>query len=238
MLEALASLSRKLASPKKVLAFVGIALTVLAFARIAVLVLESYSAVWSERQADRELMRMCDAGSASLSSDFRALCLKKRADQSAPILLKALLRACTTAFTDFCESMSSPTKVVLLILFCLTGVAAPVAKALAALVVDHVRKRRRRRGSKWRDSDDEESDDDDETSRQKIVVVTPNDGWADGTGCDLGRTAALGLRLRRSVRQMQRGARRITTSGPPRGETPLVLGRLAEEDDVEEVAHW
>jgi len=238
MLESLTSLSRKLTSPKKVLAFVGIALTVLAFARIAVLVLESYSAVWSERQADRELMRMCDAGSASLSADFRALCLKKRAEQSAPILLKALLRACTTAFTDFCESMSSPTKVVLLILFCLTGVAAPVAKALATLVVDHMRKRRRRRGSKWRDSDDEESDDD-ETSRQKIVVVTPNDGWGgDGTGCDLGHTAALGMRLRRSVRQMRRNARRITTPGPPRGEAPLVLGRLADEDDVEEVAHW
>ena len=198
----------RLTSPKKVLACIGAGLTLLAFARVVVLVVEAYSAVWSERLADRELVRMCDDGTASMSADFRALCLKKRAEQSAPVLLKALLRACATAFTDFCESMSSPTKVVLLLLFCLTGVAAPVAKALATLVVDHLRKRKRGRSrrAKAHDSDDEDDSDDDETKHQQIVVVTPNGDSNAGHGLQLTGPMALGMRLRRSVRQQMRRA--------------------------------
>ena len=162
-------------SPRRVLTVMGCGLTVLTFARIIVLIVESYSAVWSERNADRDLIRMCDAGTASMSTDFRALCMKKRAEQSAPVLLKAVLRACATAFADFCESMSSPTKVVLLLLFCLTGVAAPVVKGTATLFVDHLRRRKRRSvRCKAHDSDDEgSSDDDNETGHHEIVVVTP-----------------------------------------------------------------
>ena len=182
------SVMERATSPKKVLACVGTGLTLLACARVVVLYVESYSAVRSERQADHELVRMCDAGTASLSVDFRALCLKKRSERSAPVLLKALLRACATAFSDFCESMSSPTKVVLLLLFCLTGVAAPVVKAIATLVVDHLRNRKRKR-SKAHDSDS-----DDEFEKHQIVVVRP-DRYEDASGAS---------RLRRSV------GRRIT----------------------------
>ena len=218
----------RLTSPKKILAGVGAGLTLLAFARIAVLVVESYSAVWSERLADRELVRMCDSGTASMSADFRALCLKKRAEQSAPVLLKALLRACATAFTDFCESMSSPTKVVLLLLFCLTGVAAPVVKALSMLFVDHLRRRKRRgsRRGKSHDSDNEGSDDD-EAGHHEIVVVTP-DGSMNGTrGANGERANALTMRLRRSVRRLRHGG---ITEVSSRGG-PLALGDLAEHED-------
>ena len=41
------------------------------------------------------------------SADFRALCIKKKAERASPVLLKALLRACSTAFADFCEVFSS-----------------------------------------------------------------------------------------------------------------------------------
>ena len=181
---ALQRLVARLTSPKKVLAFIGAGLTLLAFARVVVLVVESYSAVWSERVADRELVRMCDSGTASMSADFRALCLKKRAEQSAPVLLKALLRACATAFTDFCESMSSPTKVVLLLLFCLTGVAAPVVKALSTLVVDNLRKRGANgRGTVRQQGATRTTKKATTTTRPAttIVVVTP-DGSRNGSG--------------------------------------------------------
>ena len=134
---------RWLSSPKRVLAAIGVATTALTLARVIVLVVEAYSAVWAERAADRELMQLCESGTGSLSHDFRALCLKKRAEQAAPVLLKALLRAVTTAFTDFVEVLSSPTRVIMLVLFTITGVAAPVVKAMSQLAVDHFRTRRR-----------------------------------------------------------------------------------------------
>jgi len=191
-------------SPRRVFAVAASAFSLLALVRVLVLLFESYSAVRSERLADRELIAMCDAGTGAQSADFRALCLRKRAEQSAPVLFKALLRACGTAFADFCESMSSPTKVLLLILFCFTGVAAPVVKAFAALVADSVRRRRRRRrrggggGSKESGSDDDSSSED-EMSR--IVVVAPTAG-------PVTRTAR--QRLTSTLRQ---GARRVV-QGP------------------------
>ena len=169
------------ASPRRTLGLIAAAASLLAFARIVVLVVESYSAVRGERMADRELIRMCDSGDGRGSADFRALCLKKRAEQSAPVLLKALLRACGTAFADFCESMSSPTKVLLLILFCFTGVAAPVVKAASTLLVSNLRRHRRRRrvSSKESGSDD---DSDDAENPQEVVVVSqrasPRNRWA------------------------------------------------------------
>ena len=189
-------------SPRRVFAVAASAFTTLALVRVLVLLFESYSAVRSERLADRELMAMCDAGTGAQSADFRALCLKKRAEQSAPVLFKALLRACGTAFADFCESMSSPTKVLLLILFCFTGVAAPVVKALAAVVADSVRRRRRKR----RRGDDKDSGSDDESSSEdgepRIVVVAPNSG-------PVRRTAR-----QRLTSTLRRSARRIV-QGPP-----------------------
>jgi hypothetical protein len=119
--------------PKSTIGVVSAVATTLAAARIVVLVCESYSVVRGERSADRELLSLCDSGTASMSADFRSLCLKKRSEQAAPVLLKALLRSCRIAFADFCESMSSPWKVGLLLLFTVSGLAAPLVRAVAAL---------------------------------------------------------------------------------------------------------
>ena len=196
----------RLTSPRKVLACVGGGLTLLTVARVVVLIVEAYSAVWSERSADRELMRVCESGTVSMSADFRALCLKKRAEQASPLLLKALLRAFATAFADFCESMSSPTKVVLLLLFCLTGVAAPVVKALATLVVDNLKRRHRRgRRAKAHDSDSESDGDDAGRGHRRVVVVGPDD--LHGPIRSRWPVAPLTMTLRRSVRRVQRMGR-------------------------------
>ena len=79
------------------------------------------------------------------SVDFRSLCMRKRASHASPLVLKAVLRACGTAFADFAESVSSPTKLVLIILFCLTGTAAPMIKAVSMLCLQQLKKRRTRR---------------------------------------------------------------------------------------------
>jgi len=186
-------------SPRRAVALLASAASLLAFARVAVLVLESYSAVRGERLADAELVAMCQAKAAQGSADFRALCLKKRAEQASPVVFKALLRACASAFADFCESMSSPTKVLLLILFCFTGVAAPVVKAVSTLLVDNLKQRRRRWGRKAKESDSE-SDNEDGHHHSEIVTVSSGPDPA----------ARWGRSLRRSVRRLRaRGPRAL-----------------------------
>ena len=148
----------KYTSPKKTLALVSLAITVLSAIRVIVCVAESYSAVAQERQQDGELMQLCAAGNAGASADFRALCLKKRAERAAPIFLKALLRAVTTGFTEFCEAFGSTSRLMLLVLFCITGVSAPIAKALAAIFIQNLRRRRQRRQEVESESDSDEDD--------------------------------------------------------------------------------
>ena len=167
----LAAAARWLASPRRALALVGAGTTLLTLARVLVLVIEAYSAVWAERAADRDLMQLCESGTGSVSPDFRALCLKKRAEQAAPVFLKAILRAVTIAFTDFVEAFSSPTRVVLLILFTLTGVAAPVVKAVSAIAVDNLKRRRRRTRMRAHSCESGTSSDEDDNDKQTIVVV-------------------------------------------------------------------
>lgn len=180
-------------SPRRAVAMLASAASLLAFARVAVLVLESFSAVRGERLADEELMAMCRAKAAQGSADFRALCLKKRAEQASPVVFKALLRACASAFSDFCESMSSPTKVLLLILFCFTGVAAPVVKAVSTLLVDNLKQRRRRWVRKDKQSDSDDSDREDGHHHSEVVTVSSGPDPA----------ARWGRSLRRSVRRLR-----------------------------------
>ena len=147
----------KYTSPKKTLALVSLAITALSAIRVVVCVAEAYTAVAQERQQDLELMQLCDSGHGGASADFRALCLKKRAERAAPLLLKALLRAVTTGFTEFCEVFGSTSRIMLLVLFCITGVSAPIAKALAAIFVQNLRRRRQRRQAVETDSESEDA---------------------------------------------------------------------------------
>ena len=182
-------------SPRRALALAASVASFLAFARIACSVLEAYSQVRGERLADAELIQMCAERVGKGSADFRALCLKKRAEQASPVIFKALLRACASAFQDFAESMSSPTKVLLLILFCFTGVAAPVVKAVSTLFVDQLKRRRYKRNKKAKDSDSDDSDNED--GHHEVVTVSshpdPGQRWS---------------------RSLRRGVRRLRMHGP------------------------
>ena len=199
-------------SPRRALALAASALSLLAFARIACSVLEAYSQVRGERLADAELMQMCAEKVGKGSADFRALCLKKRAEQASPVIFKALLRACSSAFQDFAESMSSPTKVLLLILFCFTGVAAPVVKAGSTLLVDQLKRRRRKKKAKDSDSDDSDNED----GHHEIVTVSSHPDP--------------GLRWSRSLR---RGVSRLRRRGPRALCEPATFA--TDEDDEDEM---
>ena len=125
--------------PLKVSTWISIISFALFVARFAVLFAESWSLVRSERAADSSLLHMCSKGVADESAKFRALCMKTKAEQAAPLLLKAALRAIRTAFTDFVEMFQTPSRVILLILFCVSGLALPVVKAASAVVAAHMK---------------------------------------------------------------------------------------------------
>ena len=201
-------------SPRRALALAASIVSLLAFARIAVSVLEAYSQVRGERLADAELMQMCTEKIGKGSADFRALCLKKRAEQASPVIFKALLRACSSAFQDFAESMSSPTKVLLLLLFCLTGVAAPLVKAGSTLLVDALKRRRYRRGRKAKDSDSDDSDNED--GHHEVVTVSshpdPGQRWS---------------------RSLRRGMSRLRRRGPRALCEPATFA--TDEDDEDDM---
>lgn len=197
VVKARASVFKAMTSPKKVFAMITAALTFLTFARIVVCLVEAYVAVRSERLADEGLMQMCNdpTQQAAAAPDFRTLCLRKRAERAAPIVLKAVLRAVTTAFSEFCEVFSSPSRIALLVMFSITGIAAPVAKALAALFVQNLKQRRMKRsGAKYVTSDSEDTDDEDEEGHYQVVEISPRHAY--------NTRQRLGLTLRRGLQRI------------------------------------
>lgn len=125
--------------PRKVSSWFSIVSVSLFVTRFVVLFAESWSIVRSERAADANLLNMCSQGVADESQKFRSLCIQARAEQAAPLLLKATLRAIKTAFSDFLETFHSPSRVALLVLFCVSGLALPVVKAASTVLASHLR---------------------------------------------------------------------------------------------------
>ena len=84
----------------------------------------------------------------------------------------------------------------LLVLFSITGIAAPVVKALAALFVQNLKKRRMKRsGAKYATSDSEDTDDeDDDESHYQVVEISPRHAY--------NTRQRIGLSLRRGLQRM------------------------------------
>lgn len=112
--------------------------TSLVFIRVFVLFCESYSQVNSERVSDDQLLELCSRGAASDSTKFRQLCLQAKADRAAPLVFKAILKALRTTFSDFTESFNSPARIAILVLFCISGLALPVVKAVSGLATAYL----------------------------------------------------------------------------------------------------
>jgi hypothetical protein len=125
--------------PRQLSTWVSIISFGLFASRFLVLFFESWSVVRSERTADAKLLEMCSRGIADESQKFRALCIQARAEQAAPLFLKVILRAIRTAFSDFMETFHSPSRIALLVLFCVSGLALPIVKAASSLVSAHLK---------------------------------------------------------------------------------------------------
>tara|TARA_B100001109_G_scaffold174312_1_gene142467 strand:+ start:8634 stop:9245 length:612 start_codon:yes stop_codon:yes gene_type:complete len=119
---------------KRAASAAGALLALVAVARVLVLFLEALSAVRDERTRDAELLGLCQSGAARESPKMRSACLQAQADRASPIVLKAVLRAFNTAFEDFAASMSSPGKLVLVVVFALVSVYMPLSSVLRALI--------------------------------------------------------------------------------------------------------
>jgi hypothetical protein len=167
--------------PSSWLALIGLSLS---FVRFTVLFIESYAVVAAERTADQDLLKLCSSGAAADSTKFRSLCLSARAESSAPLLFKALLKSLKTGVHDFFEAFNSPTKIALLVLFCLSGLALPIVKAVSMLATQHLGPDKLARLQGLHLSDDEESPD--------CQVVVLNGGASDRSAW-----ARINSRLRR-----------------------------------------
>lgn len=119
---------------KKSVAMASFALAFVSFARVVVLFLEALSAVRDERTQDYELLDLCRNGHARGSPKMRAACLQAQADRASPVLLKAVLRAVSIAWSDFSDSVSSPGKLAIVVLFVLSSIFLPVNTWLRALI--------------------------------------------------------------------------------------------------------
>ena len=103
--------------------------------RVFILFLEAYSVVSDERNADNELLTLCRReSSASSSSKFRNACLDAHADRASPVVLKALLRAIYTAWTEFSSTVSTPFGFTTVLLFVLASFLLPVLPWLRMLL--------------------------------------------------------------------------------------------------------
>jgi hypothetical protein len=121
-------------TPKRGVALIGGLLAVVSFARVSVLFLEALSSVRAERFQDVELLELCVSGAARGSSKMRIACLQAQSDRASPVVLKAVLRAVSTAFADFSDSVSSPSKLVVVLLFTLCSVFLPLRGWIQALL--------------------------------------------------------------------------------------------------------
>ena len=121
-------------SPRRVVAISTGVLALLSFSRVVVLVLESLSVVSDERAQDIELLEVCKKGVARGSLKMRSACLQAQAERASPILLKAFLRAFSTAYSDFCASVSTPSRMAVVFLFLLSSVFLPVSQWARALL--------------------------------------------------------------------------------------------------------
>lgn len=117
---------RKRLSPTRVVALLSGVAMAYSFVRVFVMFSESLALVYDERQQDQELIELCRNGQARGSLKMREACLRARADQASPVVFKAFTHAVQTAFKDFSDTVGSPFKVLVLVLFLASGVFMPL----------------------------------------------------------------------------------------------------------------
>ena len=132
-------------TPRRVSAVVTVVLAVISFSRVAVLFLEATAVVQDERASDDELLQLCRNGAARGSTKMRSACLQAQSDRASPLLLKAVVRAVSTAWTEFYDAVSTWSGLAAVLGFVLISLVMPIvpwARAIASCVNgidEHVR---------------------------------------------------------------------------------------------------
>jgi hypothetical protein len=208
----LARSGRRKLGPRRAFGLVSMMLAGMSTCRVAVLYLESVSAVRADRQADLELLDLCASGHARGSPKMREACLKAQADRAAPIVMKALMRACSIAWREFLDNTGSPFKLFLVVLCVLSALVLPVMpmlRVLFGLVADASIK-----------ANASDSDSDDEDLAQHFIEMhggVPSGMHRRGSGGLRRRLRALWPQVRRLAldeRRIEELERQKHTSAP------------------------
>jgi len=127
----------------RLMAFVSAGAALYSVARVGVLFFESLSTVHAHRVEDYELIEVCERGEARGSTKMREACLRARADLAAPIVFKAIVYAVSIAFDEFKETVGSPLRAMIVLLFAFSSFAAPLSgwvRAFGHLTASSMRK--------------------------------------------------------------------------------------------------
>lgn len=140
----------------------GISLT-----RVMVLFLEAMATVSDERSQDSELLEVCKSGQARGSPKLRAACLQAQADRASPLVLKAVVRAVSTAWREFSDSVATPFGFATMVLFIISSLLLPVIPWIKAIL------------TAWAGDDEAGWQDDhrDADLEHHIVVLNGDQSW-------------------------------------------------------------
>lgn len=148
---------------KKLFAWASIVLAVISFSRVMVLFLEAVAIVRDERNQDGELLEICQSGQGRGSAKMRAACLQAQADRASPLVLKAVVKAVSTAWREFSDSVATPFGFASMTLFILSSLLLPVVPWIKAVL------------TAWAGDEEEWQDDHRDTDLEHHIVVLNGD---------------------------------------------------------------
>ena len=152
---------------KRLFAWISTVLMVISFARVSVLFLEAMAVVSDERSHDSELLELCARGEARGSVKMRSACLQAQADRASPLVLKAVVRAVSTAWREFSESVATPFGFATMVLFIISSLLLPVIPWIRAIL------------TAWAGDDEQPWQDShrDQDLEHHIVVLNGDNSW-------------------------------------------------------------
>ena len=152
---------------KRLFGWMSMVLAIISFSRVLVLFLEAMATVRDERSQDYELLDICSRGEARGSPKMRAACLQAQADRASPLVLKAVVRAVSTAWREFSDSVATPFGFATMILFVLSSLLLPIIPWMRAIL------------TAWAGDDDEQWQDDhrDSDLEHHVVVLAGDESW-------------------------------------------------------------
>lgn len=150
---------------KRLFAWFSTVITVISMARVMVLFLEAVAVVRDERGHDHELLELCSGGAARGSAKMRSACLQAQAERASPILLKAIVRAVSTAWKEFAETIASPLGFASVVLFIISSLLLPVVPWARAVL------------TAWAGDDDEQDLHRDSDLETHVIVLNGDQSW-------------------------------------------------------------